>query len=50
MKFAWCHSVTDVAAWNLSEIEQVDIEEYKDLLVADELGADSEEVIDDYSL
>lgn len=35
MKFAWRHRVVDVAAWNSSEIEQVDLEEYKDFLTAD---------------
>jgi hypothetical protein len=35
MKFAWHHNVIDVAAWNLNEIEQVAVEEYKDLLIAD---------------
>jgi hypothetical protein len=34
MKFAWCHNVIDVAAWNSNEIEQVDVVEYKDLLIA----------------
>jgi hypothetical protein len=35
MKFAWRHAVVDIAAWNSDEVEQVDVEEYKDLLVAD---------------
>jgi hypothetical protein len=35
MKFAWHHKVVDVAAWNSCDIEQVDLEEYKDLLTAD---------------
>jgi len=35
MKFAWRQSVIDVAAWNSSKIEQVDLKEYKDLFVAD---------------
>jgi len=35
MKFAWRHNVIDVAAWNSNEIEQVDIVEYKDLLIAE---------------
>ena len=33
MKFAWDHSVINIAAWDSSEIEQVDVEEYKVLLV-----------------
>jgi hypothetical protein len=35
MKFAWRHKVCDVAASNSREIEQVVLEEYKDLLTAD---------------
>jgi hypothetical protein len=35
MKFAWCQGVINIAVWNSSKVEQVDIEEYKDLLVAD---------------
>jgi hypothetical protein len=35
MKFAWRQGVVDTAAWNSSEIEPVDVEEYKDLFVAD---------------
>jgi hypothetical protein len=35
MKFAWCHNLVDVAAWNSSEVEQVDLEEYKDFFIAD---------------
>jgi hypothetical protein len=47
MKFAWRQNVIDVAAWNSDEIEQVAVEEYKDLLIADveqtghELDADT---------
>ena len=36
MKFAWRHNVVDVAAWNSNEVEQVDLEEYTDLLIADD--------------
>jgi hypothetical protein len=35
MKFAWCHSVIDIAAWNSEVVEVVDVKEYRDLLVAD---------------
>jgi len=35
MKFAWRHNVIDLAAWNSDEIEQVDVEEYKDFFIAD---------------
>jgi hypothetical protein len=35
MKFAWCHNIVDVAVWNSSEVEQVDLEEYKDFFIAD---------------
>jgi hypothetical protein len=35
MKFAWRHNIVNVAAWNSSEVEQVDLEEYKDFFIAD---------------
>ena len=35
MKFTWCQGIVDTATWNSSEIKQVDVEEYKDLFVAD---------------
>jgi hypothetical protein len=57
MKFAWRQGIVDTAAWNSSEnceIEQVDVEEYKDLFVADveQAGHDlnsNEEVLQYYS-
>jgi len=35
MKFAWRQNVVDIAAWNSAQVEQVDLEEYKDLFIAD---------------
>ena len=50
MKFAWRHAgVVDIAAWNSDQVEQVDVEEYKDLHLADaghEL--DGDEIVLDY--
>jgi hypothetical protein len=48
MKFAWRQDVVDIAAWNSSEVEQVDVEEYKDLLAADieQAGQDNLGVLD----
>ncbi|KAH9963071.1 hypothetical protein BJV74DRAFT_890515 [Russula compacta] len=43
MKFAWCRNVTDLTAWNLSQIEEVDLNEYCEMPVADEVVTDSEE-------
>ncbi|RDB30355.1 hypothetical protein Hypma_007292 [Hypsizygus marmoreus] len=37
MKFTWRNSIADLAAWNSSQIEEVNLEEFKDLLSADEL-------------
>lgn len=52
MKFAWRHSVVDVAAWNSSEVEEVDVEEYKDLFIADVEqaghGLSADEVVTEY--
>jgi hypothetical protein len=38
MKFAWRKDINDLAAWNSSQIENIedDITEYKDMLVADQ--------------
>jgi hypothetical protein len=40
MKFAWRDSILDMAAWNSAQMEEVDVEEYVDMLHADvELAA-----------
>jgi hypothetical protein len=48
MKFAWRHGVINIAAWNSGEAEQVNVEEYRDLLVADVEQAKNE--VDVYDL
>lgn len=37
MKFAWRNNIGDLAAWNSSQVEDIDDEmrEYRDLLAAD---------------
>lgn len=35
MKYAWRDSMTDLAAWNSAQVEEVSLEEYKDFLAAD---------------
>ena len=35
MKFAWCNNIPDLAAWNSSEAEEINIGESKGLLGAD---------------
>jgi hypothetical protein len=35
MKFAWRNTIPDLAAWNSSEVEEINIGEYEDLLGAD---------------
>jgi hypothetical protein len=35
MKFAWRNTITDLAAWNSGLVEEFDLEEFEDLLVAD---------------
>ena len=35
MKFAWQDSIADMAAWNSAQVEEVDLEEYVDMLRAD---------------
>ena len=52
MKFAWRQGIIDIAAWNSSEVEQVVVEEYKDLFVADveqaERDVSSDEEVSQY--
>jgi len=37
MKFAWRNNIGDLAAWNSSQVEEIDdkLEEYRDMLAAD---------------
>ena len=35
MKFAWHNKISNLAAWNLAQIEVINIEVFEDLLVAD---------------
>jgi len=37
MKFAWRNNISNLTAWNSSQVEEIDDEfgEYRDLLVAD---------------
>ena len=37
MKFAWRNTISDLAAWNSSQVEEIDDEmgKYQDILVAD---------------
>jgi hypothetical protein len=51
MKFAWRQNIADIAAWNSGIVEEVDLDEFEDMLAADEFegeldGIDSD-LIDD---
>jgi len=35
MKFAWRKNIIDVAAWNSGKVEEVDLDEYEEMLAAD---------------
>jgi hypothetical protein len=37
MKFAWCRNVTDLTVWNSSQLEEVDLNEYHEMLEAEEV-------------
>jgi len=39
MKFPWHNTITNLAAWNSTEIEEVDLECYVDLLETDKMFA-----------
>jgi hypothetical protein len=47
MKFAWRPIITDLAAWNTDKIEEVNLNEFEDLLIADIEDAGFEEVADE---
>lgn len=42
MKFAWRRNITDVTAWNSSQVEEVDLDEYCEMLEADEAATEFE--------
>jgi hypothetical protein len=49
MKFAWRTNITDIAAWNSRKIEEVDLDEYQEMLMADiwsdEFDKDADEFV-----
>jgi hypothetical protein len=42
MKFAWRRDFTDLTAWNSSQLEEVDLDEYHEMLVAKKVDTESE--------
>jgi hypothetical protein len=36
MKFAWHNNIPNLAAWNSAEVEEIDGDEYQEMLAADE--------------
>ena len=50
MKFAWRNNVPDLAAWNSSQIEEMDIREFTDLLEEDKWhnNFDRADIADDF--
>jgi hypothetical protein len=48
MKFAWRNNVVDLAAWNSGQIEEVDLDEYCEMLEADELANDFDKPADEF--
>jgi hypothetical protein len=48
MKFAWCNNIVDLAAWNSGQIEEVDLDEYSEMLEADELANDFDKPEDEF--
>ena len=49
MKFAWQMKITDVVAWNSRQIDEVDLDEYQELLdakvVAEQFDMDADEFV-----
>lgn len=51
MKFAWQQNVTDLAAWNSAQVEEIELDEYSELMEAEELAAEwDNEPIDEFIL
>jgi hypothetical protein len=48
MKFAWRNNIVDLAAWNSGQIEEVDLDEYSEMLEADELANDFDKPEDEF--
>ena len=40
MKFAWCQNIADLTAWNSGIVEEVEMDLYQDMLMANELEDD----------
>lgn len=36
MKFTWHQNIVDLAAWNSGQVEEIELEEYSELLEAEE--------------
>lgn len=49
MKFAWRRNIADLAAWNSMDVEEVELEVYKDLIISDQLENVSLDEGDDYN-
>ena len=49
MKFAWHRNITDVAAWNSEQMDEVDLDEYRKIveaeLQAEEFEKDADEIV-----
>jgi len=50
MKFTWHNNILDMAAWNSIQTEEVKLDEYQELLNADEFEDELEEEVDVYVL
>lgn len=46
MKFAWCNTITDLAAWNSADVEEVDLGYYEELLETDVMLAEFDKEVE----
>jgi hypothetical protein len=46
MKFAWRKGLSDLATWNSSQVEEVNIEDYDLMLEAEDASAELDSVVD----
>ena len=50
MKFSWRNDIHNLATWNSGQIEEINLDEYRELLALDELGNECDEEVDEFVL
>jgi hypothetical protein len=50
MKFAWRNNIPDLVAWNSEQTEEVDLDEFQELLATDMWADEVEKGVDEFVL